>query len=98
MTDHIVHQRLTEAADHLHDSAITSTALGRGIVLCLSPDTVELLSKWLRSEADDVRMCDGINDRDPDNPGKTRIIYRPQASDALAFADHILEQKEQKKS
>lgn len=91
--DHIVHRRLTEAANQLHDTAITSRALGRTIVLCLSPDTVELLAKWMRSEAADVAACDAINSRDPDNPGKTRVMYRPQATEAYAFANHVLEEK-----
>lgn len=93
MTDDSVYQRLTDAANQLHDSAVVSAALGRTIVLCLSPDTVELLSKWLRSEAADVAMCDGINNKDPDNPGKTRVMYRPQAGNAYAFAEHVLEEK-----
>lgn len=64
------------------------------VFIALGPAVLPLLAKWLRSEADDAAMIDAINDKDTDNPGKTRVLYRPQASDALALADHILKTRE----
>ena len=64
------------------------------VFLTLGPASLPLLSRWLRREVEDVVMCDAINAKDPDNPGKTRVMYRPQASNAVAFADHILKVKE----
>lgn len=64
------------------------------VFITLGPAVLPLLANWLHSEADDVAMIDAINSRDPDNPGKTRVLYRPQTSDALRLADHILKTRE----
>lgn len=65
------------------------------VFLALGPGALPLLSALLRHEAADVAMCDAINERDPDNDGKTRVLYRDATSSAMALAAYILKAKDQ---
>lgn len=62
------------------------------LVNVFSPALARILAGWLRAEAQDVQMCDRINEKDPYNDGGTRVLYRPQVSDALKLADHVLKE------
>lgn len=63
------------------------------VFVALGPAVLPLLAQWLRDEAVDVEMIDRINAVDPDNDGKTRVLHKPQTSDAFALADRILKGK-----
>ncbi len=75
-----------------HD-VLTATVPQAQLANTFSPVAARLLSTWLRREAEEVAVFDSINNKDPDNPYKTRVLYRAQTSDALAFADHVLKGK-----
>jgi hypothetical protein len=44
------------------------------------------LADLLGALADDAAMCDRINNRQPDNPYGTRVMYAPATTRALAVA------------
>lgn len=56
----------------------------------MDPAVAEGVYASLEAAADDAEMCDRINARDPDNPGKTRVMYHPLATAALTVARALL--------
>lgn len=91
-----IKDRLTEAADHLQDSALRARYAKppQSMVYVLGPEQALLLVKLFQHAAEDVAVCDAINDRDPDNDGKTRVMPHPTTGDILKLANHILHWKE----
>ena len=94
MTDIVT--TLQEAADLLEHKAMASAYSNppRMLVYILDPEQAQNLARLLRATSFDVKAYDAINDRDPDNDGKTRVMYRDTVNDALNLARKILETKE----
>jgi hypothetical protein len=76
------------------DDLNAAAELCRSAADIMKQDVGDLMAELFELAAEDLRMCEAQNSRDPDNPGKTRILPQPWVGYMVKLARALLTVKE----